>query len=160
MQRLKLNLEGVEIMEDIGAFVGTVFPPYTYTVEKGKIREFALAVGDMKDIYLDPEKAAEAGYRNVTVPPTFGAAIDLWGGQGFMKICEGVVKINLSKLLHGEQEYEYLGDIVAGDVITGAMTLAAFKEKEHMYVLTFETVFVNQNNEEVLKCRQVMLEMK
>ncbi|MFZ5632837.1 MAG: FAS1-like dehydratase domain-containing protein [Bacillota bacterium] len=64
-------------MEDRSSMVGTSFPAYSFTVERGKIREFAAAIGDMKDIYLDPKKAVEAGYADVTVPPTFGTVINL-----------------------------------------------------------------------------------
>lgn len=146
-------------MEDRNAIMETSFPEYSFAVERGKIREFALAIGDLKDIYLDPEKAARAGYRDVTVPPTFGTVITLWGGMGFLEMCE-YLGIDRVKVLHGEQEYEYLGDIVAGDVITVTTTVSGYAEKKNMHVLTMECSYVNQNNEEVLRSRHVVLEMK
>lgn len=146
-------------MEDRAAIVGKKFPEYTFVVERGKIREFAEAIGDMKDIYLDPGKAALAGYADVTAPPTFGTAINLWGGLDFMKMCQGM-NLDSVKVLHGEQEYIYSGDIVAGDVITAATALVGYTEKKNMHVFKLETVYFNQRKEEVLKSRHLILELK
>jgi len=113
----------------------------------------------MKDIYLDPEKAVGEGYPGVIAPPTFGTVIDLWGGPGFMKLCENL-RLNPVKVLHGEQEYQYLESITAGDEITATTTITNFTEKKNMYLITMETVYVNQRKEEVQKCRQVVVELK
>ena len=43
---------------DAGA-AGKTFPPYEFHVERGKIREFADAIGDPNPIYRDPDYAAE-----------------------------------------------------------------------------------------------------
>lgn len=146
-------------MEDYGSLVGATFPPFSFTVERGKIREFAAAIGDMKDIYLDPQKAAAAGYRDVVAPPTFGTVIDMWGGTGFMEMCEKL-KLNPVRVLHGGQEYQYPGVITAGDEITVNTTITGDTEKKNMRILTMESVYVNQNNEEVLRCVKIVLELK
>lgn len=146
-------------LEDRNSMVGTSFPEYSYTVERGKVREFAAAIGDMKDVYLDPDKAAGEGCPDVIAPPTFGTAIHLWGGSGFMEMCEKM-NLNPAKVLHGGQEYEYLGDIVAGDVITVSTRVSDYTEKKNMHVIGLETVYVNQRGEEVLRSRHIVLEMK
>ena len=38
---------------------GKTFPPYAFPVERGKIREFADAIGDPNPIYRDPDHAAK-----------------------------------------------------------------------------------------------------
>lgn len=146
-------------VEDRSAMLGTKFPPYSFAVERGKIREFAQAIGDLKDVYLDPQKAAGAGYRDVVAPPTFGTVVDQWSAPGFVHLCERI-KANPVKVLHGEQEYKYLGDIVAGDVLTVNTTMTGYVEKKSMSLTTLEKVYVNQRNEEVLKCRLVLVELK
>jgi acyl dehydratase len=139
--------------------VGTHFPSYSFTVERGKIREFAQAIGDPNDLYFDPQKALQAGYADVTALPTFGTVVDMWGGPGFSELCRDI-KINPVKVLHGEQEYEYLGDIVAGDTLMVNTTFAGYAEKKNMHLITFQKVYVNQRNEEVLKCRMLIVELK
>lgn len=146
-------------MGDKSALVGTSFPPYSFTVERGKIREFAQAIGDIKDVYLDPQKAAQAGFADVTAPPTFGTVVDMWGGPGFGELCKDI-KANPVKVLHGEQEYEYMGDIVVGDTLTVNTTVTDYVEKKNMHLITLQKVYVNQRNEEVLKCRMLVVELK
>ncbi|MCL6611212.1 MAG: MaoC family dehydratase N-terminal domain-containing protein [Peptococcaceae bacterium] len=146
-------------MEDRNAILETRFPEYSFAVERGKIREFALAIGDPREICLDPEKAAQAGYADVAAPPTFGIAVDLWGGPDFARLCE-ILKADPVKVLHGEQEYEYLGDIVAGDVLTVRTSVTDHAEKRNMRLITLRRVYVNQRNEEVLRCRTVVVELK
>ncbi len=146
-------------MKNKADLAGKKLPAYSFAVERGKIREFAAAIGDMKEIYLNPERAALAGYPDVVAPPTFGTVINLWGGMGFIEMCD-YLNLDKVRVLHGGQEYEYLGDIVAGDVITVATTVSSCEEKRNMYVLTLESSYVNQRNEEVLRCRHIVLELK
>jgi acyl dehydratase len=146
-------------VEDKSALVGTSFPSYSFTVERGKIWEFAQAIGDSKDVYLDPQQAVQAGYADVTAPPTFGTVVDMWGGPGFSDLCRDI-KANPVKVLHGEQEYEYLGDIVAGDTLMVSTTVTGYTEKKNMHLTTLEKVYVNQRSEEVLKCRMLIVELK
>ena len=39
---------------------GKTFPPYEFRVERGKIKEFADAIGDTNPIYRDTERAAKS----------------------------------------------------------------------------------------------------
>jgi hypothetical protein len=106
--------------------MGMEFPAYTFTVEKDKIIEFAIAVSqkeskeEINPIYYDEDAAKKAGYQGIPIPPTFPTCSFFWTGGGLM----GTVKtlgIDLSRLLDREEEYEYFGNIYAGDVITRKM---------------------------------------
>ena len=46
------------------------FPPYTIEVERGKVRELALAIGDENAIYQSRQAAQAAGYADVPLYPT------------------------------------------------------------------------------------------
>ncbi|MFZ5867592.1 MAG: FAS1-like dehydratase domain-containing protein, partial [Thermodesulfobacteriota bacterium] len=50
--------------------MGKQLPPFTWEVERGKIRELVQAIGDLNPIYSDKEAAMEEGYEDVVVPPT------------------------------------------------------------------------------------------
>ena len=50
--------------------IGMTLETYTFKVEAGKIKELALAIGDLKEEYLNGE----------TLLPTFPTVIDFWGG--------------------------------------------------------------------------------
>ena len=146
---------------------GMEFPAYTFTVEKDKIAEFAVAVSQKENkeqinpIYYDEEAAKKAGYRGIPVPPTFPTATFFWTGGGLT----GTVKtlgIDLNRLLHREEAYEYFGSIYAGDVITRKMKVIAMLKKgtggKTVEVTVLETELINQRGELVLKSLTRLLE--
>ena len=67
-------------------------------VESGKIREFARAVKDPNPAYLDDEGAL--------APPTFLMTIAHWMRD--LGETRSAVKLDYRRLLHGEQEFEYV----------------------------------------------------
>ena len=147
--------------------LGMEFPAYTFTVEKDKIVEFAIAVSQKENkeqinpIYYDEEAAKKAGYQGIPVPPTFPTSSFFWTGGGLM----GTVKtlgIDLGKLLHREEEYEYFGSIYAGDVITRKMKVIDMLKKgtknKIVEVTILETELINQRGELVLKYRTTLME--
>ncbi|MGD0275075.1 MAG: MaoC family dehydratase N-terminal domain-containing protein [Syntrophales bacterium] len=149
---------------------GMEFAPYTYEVEKGKIAEFAMAISQKESkaqvnpVYADAEAAKKAGYKDVIAPPTFQTCFALWGGGGLMPILQ-TLGINLARLLHGEEEYEYFGQIYPGDVITGKTRVADMYQKEKkdkpgkfMEFTVLETEMRNQRGEVVLKSRSTLVE--
>ncbi|WP_223593518.1 MaoC family dehydratase N-terminal domain-containing protein [Neobacillus bataviensis] len=130
--------------------LGIELEPYSMSVEKGKIKELAKAIGDDNPIFFSMEAAKAAGYEGIPVPLTFLQVIDYHGGYGFQeKMAE--LKLNPEKILHGEQEYEYLGDIYAGDElqVTSKIIRADTKigSSGGMDFITEETRYTNQNGE-------------
>lgn len=129
----------------IEAKVGLQLEPFTFKVEQGKVNEFALAIGDLKEAYLNGER----------VPPTFPTVIDFWGGGSSSS---NVLNLNMKKVLHGEQEYEYLGEIKPGDDISvsGEVEKAYTKAKMNFFVVRKN--FVNQHGKTVLISRSTIIE--
>ncbi len=133
------------------------FPAFSYTVERGKIREFALAIGDDNPVYYDVEAAQAQGYRDIPIPPTFATAIDMWAGADFEMLVERL-QLQALKVLHGEQSYRYLEEICAGDVLQGETRVISAKEKVGMKLLTLETLYRNQAGQDVLVATAVIIE--
>lgn len=140
---------------------GTELPPYTFVVERGKIREFVQAVGDPNPLYTDREHAAREGYADVIAPPTFGICINFWGGWDFPTLCR-MLGLDPAKVLHGEQEYEYFKEIYPGDEITARPKLAKVLKKGGqaggMKLIVLETSYFNQDGEKVLVGRSTIIE--
>ena len=71
--------------------------------------------------------------------------------------------IDLSKLLHREEEYEYFGSIYAGDVITRKMKVIDMLKKgtrdKIVEVTVLETELINQRGELVLKSISRLIEI-
>ena len=146
---------------------GMEFPAYTFTVEKEKIAEFAVAVSQkdnreqINPIYYNEEAAKKAGYQGIPIPPTFPTNTFFWTGGGLMATIKAL-GIDLNKLLHREEEYEYFGIIYAGDVITRIMKVIDMFEKgkrdRRIEVTVLEAELINQRGELVLKSRTRLME--
>jgi acyl dehydratase len=141
--------------------VGQSFPPFTYEVERNKIHELALAIGDDNPIYHSREAAQVAGYPDVPLFPTAPTMFMFWGNRE--KVSQvASLGINLAGILHGEEDYEYLAPIYPGDVLTGVMTLVDGKTRHgpggwSMDVLIFEINYTNQRGQSVLKARHMII---
>ena len=98
------------------AIVGTELPATTLTVDAGRLRFFAKAIGETNEVYTDRAAAQAAGYADLPVPPTFLFAIELESPDSFMFLAQAGVDLRF--VLHGEQSFTYHATAVAGDVLT------------------------------------------
>ncbi|BDG59577.1 MaoC family dehydratase N-terminal domain-containing protein [Caldinitratiruptor microaerophilus] len=129
------------------------FPPYEFTVERGKIREFARAIGDPNPLHHDVEAARAAGYPDLVAPLTFATCIDLWGGPDFEELVRRL-GMDPVRVLHGEQAYEYRAPICAGDTIRARSRVRKETEREGSHgvlrIVELETTYTNQHGQDVL----------
>jgi len=141
--------------------IGQSFPPFTVEVERCKIHELALAIGDDNPIYHSREAAQAAGYKDVPLSPTAPTMFSFWGntrlGSQLMS-----VGIQVMRILHGEEEYEYLAPIYPGDTLTGVTTIIEGKSRQgrdgsSMDILTTETRYTNQHEQAVLNARTTIV---
>jgi hypothetical protein len=79
--------------------IGTTDEPFTMTVERGKVREFARATMSDNPEYLD------AG--SPPIEPTFLTSVSFWTPTGRSVFSK--VKLDLKRVLHGGQEYVFHG---------------------------------------------------
>ncbi len=133
-------------------FIGQSFPAFTIEVERGKLHEFALAIGETDPIYHVRQAAQEAGYADVQMLPTMPAQFEFWGNPGWMERLREI-GLNTTRLLHLEQDYEYLEQVVPGDVLTGVTTVVEGKARRGLDMVTLETRYTNQRAEHVLTAR-------
>lgn len=141
--------------------VGHSFPPFTIEVARAKIHELALAIGDPNPIYHSKEAAQEAGYHDVPLFPTSATTFTFWGNTGMVEQLIGL-GINVMRILHGEEEYEYLAPIYPGDTLTGVVTVADGKSRQgrdgsSMDIVNLEARYTDQNGREVLIARQTIV---
>lgn len=141
--------------------IGQSFPPFTYEVERGKIRELATALGDDNPIYHSREAAQAMGYPDVPVLLTAPTMYSFWGNTQMGKHLVGV-GIDVRRILHGEEEYEYLAPVYPGDVLTGVARVADGKSRQgkdgsYMDILTLEIHYTNQHSQPVLNAREVVI---
>jgi len=132
-------------------FIGYEFPPVTLPVEEGRLRFFAKAIGETGEINTDKEAAIEAGYGSVVAPPTFGFALELERKNPF-DIME-FLNIDMGKVLHANQSFDYYAPIVAGDKITVKRKITDIFDKKGgaLTFVEWETTFINGSGNCVTK---------
>ena len=94
------------------AIKGKEYPPYAVTVERGKIKEFARAIGDLSPFYMDDAVAKAGPWGDIIAPPTFPITFrDENRDTGDLLRELGV---DIGRILHGEQEFEHFKPIQPG----------------------------------------------
>lgn len=132
-------------------FIGHSEAPLIVDVEKGQLKFFAKATGETNPIYTDEAAAKAAGYAALPAPPTFCFSLGLAKPDPFAKYIE--MGIDLGKLLHGEQNFEYLEPVCAGDTITLRDEITDIFEKKGgaLEFMVTETTATNQHGKTVAK---------
>ena len=137
------------------SIVGTEMGGTKMIVELGKVREFAKAILDDDPAY---------GTDTPPIPPTYTMVMAHWpapsGGQGAALASLG---LDLLRILHAGQEYEYLAPIAVGDTLTTRSRISDLSEKEGrkggtLTFITSETTFSNQRGEDVLIARNIIVQ--
>ena len=138
-------------------FIGYEVPPTLWDVEKGRIRFFAEVIGATDPIYFDASAAQAAGYRNVVAPPTFifGAESD----SGVLMTLLDTLKIDLRKVLHGEQRFDYHAPVCAGDTLRFQTRVTDIYDKKGgaLEFVVNDTKVTNQFGEHVADLHAVIV---
>ena len=130
---------------------GRVFPSFSMTVERGKLREFLLATGDDNPVYQADDPP---------LPPTFPAVFLFWGSGGLEDALRQI-GVEIWNVLHAEQEYEYLAPIHVGDTVIGTTRVediyARGSGEGALEFVEFVTDYVNQAGETVVRDRALII---
>lgn len=146
------------------SIVGMEFPAFEFPIEKGKIREFARALGDKNPIYADEEYARSMGFRSIPAPPTYTASfLHHVPDENFLLNLMEKMGISVATSVHGESEFEYIRPICAGDVLTVRIKVKDYYQKKgkrggKMNFITVEADYTNQDGELVQKDRMLFIE--
>ena len=108
--------------------IGRQLQPVTMTIDAGRLRFFAKAIGETNPVFTDLQAAQAAGHRDVPVPPTFLFGIELERPDPFDWLTG--VGVDLRRVLHGEQSFTYHSQAVAGDVLTSTPRIANVYSKK------------------------------
>ena len=136
--------------------VGRVFPPTPpYLVGREKVREFARAVFATDQQHTDPEAARALGYADVVAPPTFAMVVQDFTLQQLL--AEPGTGIVLSRVLHGEQRFRYTRPIVAGDELTGSLTIVSIRALGGNAMVTSETEITDADGAHVVTTTSLLV---
>jgi acyl dehydratase len=131
-------------------------------VEREKIREFALSVGEDNPIFFDVEAAKHAGLPDVVAPPTF-TVTQIFAVPREERESRLGANLDYGRVLHGEQEFQYKRLPFAGETLKGRTRISKDFTKEgkrggQMRFVTYETKFTDTEGEEVLTALYTLIE--
>jgi acyl dehydratase len=135
--------------------IGKSYPPVTYEVGREKIREFAAAVGETSDVYLNLEAAKDAGYQEQLAPPTFATVLHIKSGPAVL--ADPQLGLDYGRVVHGEQEFEYRRPILAGDVLTATPRIADISARGPHEYLRIETTVTDDAGDVVVIARATLI---
>jgi acyl dehydratase len=140
--------------------IGTELDEFPLPVESSKVREFAIALLDDDPMYQDAGAARAAGFVDIPAPLTFAAASSHFRDD--LALFERL-NMDLRRVLHGESSWEYVAPVSVGDRLAAHRRLADVATRPgrrggDMTLYTFETEFVNDRGDTVLRQRDVVIE--
>jgi hypothetical protein len=93
--------------------LGKEYPPYPVTVERGRLKDFARAIGDLNPFYLDDRAGAASEWGDVIAPPTFPITFRDERADSAALLSD--LGVDISRVLHGEQEFELFRQLTPGE---------------------------------------------
>lgn len=138
--------------------IGRTYAPFSVTVEAGRLRFFAKAIGETDPVYTDEAAAKEAGYRGIPVPPTFLFSLELERPDPWGWFAE--VGLDLKKVLHGEQSFTYHAVPVAGETLTLSGRIVDVYEKKNgaLEFVVKETAITDASGRPVATLRSTIVQ--
>jgi acyl dehydratase len=131
------------------ALQGRAFPPTApYLVGREKVREFARAVFATDPASFDLDAARAAGHADLVAPPTFSIVVQQLSLDQLLADPEA--DIDFSRVVHGDQRFTFTRPVIAGDELTGTLTVTAVKSLGAHSMVTAETVIVDAAGEHVV----------
>jgi acyl dehydratase len=128
--------------------LGKSTPAFRYQLSREKIREYVIAIGEKNPFYTKEEVAKKAGFPTVIAPPT--AVSIMMYEPNLALVLDPDLKIDLSKFLHGGQDYEFLRPIVAGETLYSQSKVVDIIAKEAMDLVMVETTVATGDGEKVV----------
>ena len=127
----------------------TVFEPTEpYLVGREKVREFASAVFATAPLHHDVDAAVAAGYPDVVAPPTFPIVIQEKTLQQLLS--HPGAGIDFSRVVHGDQKFEYERPLVAGDEVIARLRVTKIQSLGGHTMVTSDSTISTTDGELVV----------
>jgi hypothetical protein len=120
---------------------GRTYPAVTFAIEEERVAAFARAIG------ADPD----AG-----VPPTFAAVYSL-GATAPQLFEDTDAAIDFGKLLHAEQEFEWMTHPQPGETVISQGRIASDMTRRGMRFVSFETETTGEGGDVICKSRALFV---
>jgi acyl dehydratase len=139
-------------------YIGHTMPKFSATVEKGRLRFFAKAIGETDPVYTDEAAARAAGHPGLPVPPTFLFCLEMESPDP--AAIRNLLGLDYRRLLHGEQGFTYHRMAYAGDELSFEQRIEDIYDKKGgaLDFVLRKTRVTNQRGEHVADLRTVTVQ--
>lgn len=139
-------------------YIGHTMPKFSATVEKGRLRFFAKAIGETDPVYTDEAAAQAADHPGLPVPPTFLFCLEMESPDP--AAIRNLLGLDYRRLLHGEQGFTYHRMAYAGDVLSFEQRIEDIYDKKGgaLDFVLRKTRVTNQRGEHVADLRTVTVQ--
>lgn len=138
------------------SFAGRVYPATSvYEVGREKIREFAEAIGDPNPAYRDPEAARRLGYDDVVAPPTFAIVLTMQAAN--QVVMDPDLRLDFSRVVHGEQRFVHARPIRAADRLQTVVTVENIRAAAGNDIITTRCDVSSTTGEAVLSAYSTLV---
>jgi hypothetical protein len=120
--------------------VGKGYPPVRIEVDAERVRAFAAAVG----------------YPDDGVPPTFVTVPEIVAGLGNV-VHDPALGLDLARVIHGDQEYEWQRPIEVGETIVAHATIDSIRGKGDTEFLAIRTEISDGAGALVVQARTTLI---
>jgi hypothetical protein len=127
-------------------FIGYSLPPFTVTVERERLRQFAVAIG-----------GSSSGGDEDRAPPTYLKVIE--GEDNSTRRILAALGVDLRRVLHAEQEFEFHAPYRAGDRLAVERTVSNIYERKagELEFVVVDTLIRRSSGALVARTQQVIL---
>ena len=138
-------------------WIGHALSASEMTLDRSRLRFFAKAIGETAAQYTDVAAAKAAGYADLPAPPTFLFGAELDSGTTYQLL--DLLQVPVTKLLHGEQSFNYHLSACAGDTVTVQSVIDDIYDKKNgaLEFVVKTSRATNQKNELVAEMRTVLV---
>jgi len=134
---------------------GKTYQELTFEVERDRATQFSLAVGEDDPRFLEAGAAQAEGFPEQLAFPTFPTVLGILVSA--QAVTDQELGLDYSRVVHGEQEYEWKRPIVVGDVLKATPRIGDIYSKGPNEFLVIEAEMTDADGEVVCISRGTLL---
>jgi acyl dehydratase len=137
------------------ALKGKEYREVSFAVDRDRVIQFCDAIGEDDPVFRDDAAAREAGYEGQLAPLTFVTIMQIIiNGQ---VVLDRELGLDYSRVVHGEQEYEWDRPLRVGDVLSAVPRIADIYTRGRNEFLVIEVEIKDASGERVVLARSTLL---
>ena len=134
---------------------GKTYNELTFEVERDKVTQFSLAVGEDDPRFLEDGAARAEGFPEQIAFPTFPTVLGILVSA--QVVTDQDLGLDYSRVVHGEQEYEWKRPMVVGDVLKATPRIGDIYSKGPNEFVVIEAEMIDAAGEVVCVSRGTLL---